>query len=223
MSAMSQRWISGVDEPLPDGETVLWSGRPDVRAVARHVMHVRLWGAYMAGLTLIVGVSAATSLSPGDALRVMLFPVLLAALLLAGIAYLARLTARTTQYVVTSRRLVLRVGVAFPIAINIPLRLVDGADLRMFRDGSGEIRLSLSPDVSLAYIALWPHVDSFRSLSHPRPKLRGLPDAASVGALLRAAMEREVVSPAASVAASVRDPAARAPARVPAVREAMAR
>jgi len=183
-----RRWIAGVDEPLPAGEEVLWSGAPDARAVARHVLHVRAWGVYMGLLTLAVGASAAASMSWGDTARLMVLPLLLAALLLAGISMLARLVARTTEYVVTSRRVVLRVGIAFPIVINVPLRLVEEAGVRSYGDGSGEVRLSLAPSVKLAYIALWPHVDAFRGLAHPRPKLRGLAQPGAAASALRRAV-----------------------------------
>lgn len=187
----ARRRIAGVDEPLPPGEEILWSGAPDARAVARHVLHARVWAGYMAALTLLVGVSAASALSWGDTVRVVVLPLLLAALLLGGIMLLARLVARTTEYVITSRRLVMRVGVAFPIVINVPLRLVEEAGVRTFADDTGEVRLALSPSVKLAYIALWPHVDALRGLAHPRPKLRGLTDPAAVGAALRQAVLME--------------------------------
>jgi len=187
----SRRWITGVDEPLPAGEEVLWSGAPAPRAVARHVLHARMWAAYMGALVVVVGASAASSLTWADTARVLVLPLLLAAFVLGGIALLARLVARTTEYVITSRRIVLRVGIAFPIVINVPLRLVEDAGVRTFGDGSGEVRLALSPAVKLAYIALWPHVETLRGLSHPRPKLRGLADPTAVGAALRQAVAGE--------------------------------
>lgn len=184
----SRRWIVGVDEPLPAGEEILWSGSPDAGAVARHVLHLRVWAGYMTVLAVVVGVSAASSLPVADVARVMVLPLLLAVVLLATVAWFARLVARTSEYVVTTRRVVLRIGVAFPMVINIPLRLVQEAGLRTFADGTGEVRLVLSPEVKLAYIALWPHVDTLRGLSQPRPKLRGLTVPDAVGAAIRHAV-----------------------------------
>ncbi len=185
-----RRWIPGVDEPLPAGEEILWSGSPDVRATTRHVMHLRVWGSYMAVLIALVGISALSSLSAADTARVLLLPLLLTGMLLASVAWFGRAVARTTTYVVTSQRVILQLGIAFPISINIPLRLIDNAAIKRFRDGSGELRLTLSPEVKLAYVALWPHVDVFRSLAHPRPKLRGLAAPDVVGQVIRDAVMR---------------------------------
>lgn len=186
----ARRWIAGVDEPLPEGEEILWSGSPEVRATTRHVVHVRVWGAYMAAMVVLVGVSALSSLSIADTARVLVLPLLLTAVLLGAVAWLGRAVARSSTYVVTTRRVILQVGIAFPIAINIPLRLIDNAALKRFRDGSGELRLTLAPEVKLAYIALWPHVDVFRNVANPRPKLRGLADPERVGQVIRDAVVR---------------------------------
>jgi len=186
----ARRWIAGVDEPLPEGEDVLWSGSPDVRAATRHVVHLRVWGVYMAAMVVLVGASTLSSLTVADTARVLVLPLLLTAVLLGAVAWLGRAVARSSIYVVTTRRVILQVGIAFPIAINIPLRLIDNAALKRFRDGSGELRLTLSPEVKLAYIALWPHVDVFRNLANPRPKLRGLADPERVGQVIRDAVVR---------------------------------
>lgn len=189
--SIARRWIAGVDEPLPEGEEILWTGSPDVRATTRHVMHLRVWGSYMVALVVLVGASALSSLTVADTVRVLVLPLLLTAVLLGAVAWIGRAVARTSTYVVTTRRVILQVGIAFPIAINIPLRLIDNAALKRFRDGSGELRLTLSPEVKLAYIALWPHVDVFRNLANPRPKLRGLADPDRVGQLIRDAVVRD--------------------------------
>ena len=218
-----RRWIPGVNEPLPEGEEVLWSGSPDAQAMTRHVMHVRVWGSYMAALLVIVGVSAFSSLSVADTARVLVLPLVLTAVLIGSVAWFGRLVARTTTYVVTSRRVIMQVGVAFPIAINIPLRLIDNAALKRFRDGSGELRLTLSSEVKLAYVALWPHVDVFRNLANPRPKLRGLTAPEAVGEVIRDAVMRGGGNVHLGNAAPSREAVGRGALRVGASGEVMAR
>jgi hypothetical protein len=186
--SVQERWIGGIDEPLPEGEVILWRGSPQPRAVARHVLHERVWMLYLAVLAVGVAVSAWGTHAPGDVLKLMVPPLVLMVVVALMLRMFARSIARTSEYILTPRRLVLRAGVAFPIAINIPLRLVDEAGLRVFGDGSGELQLRLSDTVKLAYIALWPHVETLRHLAHPRPKLRGLADPQAVGAALREAI-----------------------------------
>lgn len=198
--ADGRRWIRGIDEPLPEGEEILWSGSPDPRAVARHVVHERGWMIYLAMLAVGVVVSASGSHSFGDVLKLLVPPLVMMLVAWWSIRLFARQIARTTEYIITSRRFVLRAGVAFPIVINVPLRLIDEAGLRVFGDGTGEVQLRLSDRVKLAYIALWPHVESLRYLGNPRPKLRGLTEPQRVGTVLSSAIAADAAREGSRVA-----------------------
>ena len=125
-----------------------------------------------------------------------------AALLL--LMLLAWLSARTTLYVVTSRRLVMKVGIAFPIFFNLPFSGIAAASLRVYRDGSGDIPLALGPGDRIAYLHLWPHARPLR-LSRPEPALRCVAGAGRIAdilgrALVAAANERGVQGVRASAA-----------------------
>ena len=63
---------------------------------------------------------------------------------LALIALLSFASARSTLYVVTSRRLVLKVGVALPIFVNLPFKQIASASACVFSDGTGDIPVALS-------------------------------------------------------------------------------
>jgi Bacterial PH domain len=95
------------------------------------------------------------------------------------IALLAYASARTTLYVVTTRRLVLKVGVALPIFINLPFKLIVSAAARVHSDGTGDIPVALSPTQRVAYFALWPHARPFH-FGKPQPTLRCVANAADV-------------------------------------------
>ena len=82
----------------------------------------------------------------------------LGSLALGIFALLALGYARTTVYTITSRRLALRFGVALPMVVNIPLTMVNSADMRRHADGSGDIVLSMHRQKRMSYILLWPHV-----------------------------------------------------------------
>jgi hypothetical protein len=99
------------------------------------------------------------------------------------LALLAKLAAKTSMYSITSRRLVLRVGVALPITINIPFAAIAGAGLRQRKDGHGDIVMELLPSHRISWIALWPHCAGW-SFGRPKPMLRGVADAANVARLL---------------------------------------
>lgn len=159
-------------------ETVLWKGRPEVAALARTAFHTRSVGIYFLAL---VGLSAWY----GNVNAAVVCTVLgLAAI---GILHaLAWLSVRTTMYILTDERLIMRIGMAIETRINVPLKHVLAADLRMRGPDHGDIALRLGGERLLGYALLWPHVRPWRFAS-PEPMLRAVPEPARVADLLAGA------------------------------------
>ena len=180
--------IRGLPGHLPKGETLLWQGEPDVWTMALRVFKVRqvaiyfgLLAAYRLGSTIYYGASlpaAAVAALP------LLGLGLAAVLILAGLAFLV---CRTTVYSITSRRVVMRIGVALPIAFNLPFTVIGSAALKLDRNGVGTIPLALTGSNRLAYLVLWPHVRPWR-LAKTEPALRFVPEAAKVAQILAQAV-----------------------------------
>jgi hypothetical protein len=214
--------IAGVAEALPAGERVLWRGAPRRALVARHVLHVRLVALYFGATIAWWAARSAPALPRERALPTLALQLLLAAVVLGLLHAYAAMTARGTSYVVTSKRVVLRVGAVFPVVVNVPLALVTAAGVRRFRDGSGQIVLSLDQAVRVSWWLLWPHVRTGR-LRWPEPLLRGLDDPDAAAAALRAAAA--ALTPdeiAAAVATAVAEGApAVVPGAAPATRPAV--
>jgi hypothetical protein len=167
--------VRGLPAALPPGERILWQGAPDWRILARHAFHVRLVAAYF-GVLIAGGV--ATGAYRGAAITL--------ALGVAGVALLhllAWLSARATVYTITNRRIVLRIGIALPMCINLPLPSVAAARLALHANGSGDIALALLERQRVGYALLWPHARAWR-LSSPEPSLRALADAQTVATLV---------------------------------------
>ena len=92
-------------------------------------------------------------------------------------------SARTTIYTLTDRRIVMRIGIAVPKCINLPLGTIASVDLAARADGTGDLPLTLLGAPALGYVALWPHARPVR-IVRPQPMLRCVPDAARVAALI---------------------------------------
>lgn len=180
--------IRGIREHLPPGEQVLWQGSPQWLSLAITAFHIRkiaLYFALMLGLRLVVQMADGQSLAAAVAGSLGLFAVALAGLGL--LVLLAWLSQRTTFYAITSRRVVMRVGIALPIIVNIPLREIQAARLHVYRDGTGDVPFALGDEIRLAYAVLWPHVRRWR-FSQPEPMFRAIPDALAVAQTLSQAL-----------------------------------
>ena len=179
---MARERIRGIDEPLPEGEHLLWEGRPDARALTRHVFRLRVWIAYFAALAVLTLLAA-----PGGALARAVWLMMLGALFAGGVTLYARAIASSSIYAVTDRRIVMRIGVALPAVFNLPFTRVADAAVRENPDGSGDIAFALRGSGRIGVVYLWPHVRPWR-FRDPEPMLRALPDVARVGDVVRKAL-----------------------------------
>jgi hypothetical protein len=177
----------GLPERLPAGEKILWQGQPLAGLVARRVFHLPLLSAYFAlMLAWRIGSQLADGAALLAALRGSLALVLLAATALAILAALARLTAQTTVYTLTDKRVVMRIGIVLTVTYNLPLKHIDAAHVLPLGQGRGEIALQLREGTRIAWLQLWPHARPWL-LARPQPLLRALADADAVSAQLRTA------------------------------------
>jgi Bacterial PH domain len=175
----------GLPERLPAGERVVWQGSPDVQAVARHVFRWHWVAVYFVVLFAwhLAGVQ--------DWSQLMAWRGTIGLAIVYGLGAglwwaLAWLTARTTVYTLTNRRVVMRIGIVLTVTYNLPLRCIEAADLHHAgSDGIGHIALRLEPGTRIAYLQLWPHARPGQ-LARPQPMLRCIAQAKQVAAILSA-------------------------------------
>ncbi|MFZ5690070.1 MAG: photosynthetic complex putative assembly protein PuhB [Pseudomonadota bacterium] len=176
MSEFATEPVKGLPERLPAGERILWQGQPSWRALALRVFHVRKIAIYFSLILiwrLASGWIDGSSPTNTAAFLVWFLPVALAAVAIP--ALLAWLYARTTVFTITTRRAVMRYGVALPWCLNLPYCAIESASMRLHKDGTADIPLSLSGYGRISYLHLWPFARPWR-INRPQPMLRGLPD-----------------------------------------------
>lgn len=180
--------VWGLPEKLPEGETILWQGRPDRRAFARRALHLPGLAAYFGVLVAarMVSVLMAGASLPMTLLDALWFVVPSVVVILLGLAFAWGVT-RTTAYTITNRRVVMRFGIALSMTVNLPFALVHSAAAKVHADGSGDISLALLKPHRVSFLFFWPHVRPWH-LGRPQPALRGVADAAGVAQILARAL-----------------------------------
>ena len=174
----------GLPAPLPEGERLLWQGMPEFWPIALRTYHVRKVAIYFAILFAWRAVSAyADTASLGKALIAIVWLAPLALFALGTLLVLAWMTVRTTMYTITSKRVIMRIGIVLTITFNLPLRKIVAAGLLEREDGNGDIPLQLATTDKIAWVHLWPHSRPWR-LAKPEPMLRGLANVRDVARLL---------------------------------------
>jgi hypothetical protein len=186
--------LPGLPERPPQGELILWQGRPDPWALARDAFKIRWFAVYFALIVLwrAGGAFAEGGLSLALAMGL---PYLALGLLGLGVIYvLAWAQARATTYTLTTARVVLRIGAALPVSFNIPFAQVGAAALDLRRDGTGTIALDTTGETRFSVLTLWPHLRPGH-WQKTQPALRAIPDAAPVARMLAEAAEARLTQP----------------------------
>ncbi len=167
----------GLPQALPDGERIVWQGVPEWTSLAVRTLHARKVAIYF---VLLVAWKVFTGIGAGEPTAVITasasFLALLGTMAVGILTLFAWLMARNSLYTITSERVVMRIGVALTMTVNLPFKELHDADLKRFSDGTGDITLKLMEGQRVSYVVLWPHC----RFLHPflaRPVLRGVPNA----------------------------------------------
>jgi Bacterial PH domain len=181
----------GLPERLPADERILWQGSPDFGAMARRVFHIRKVAFYFA--FLLVAHAANLLWSGSNAWQTLMslrWLLPMSVLGIGAVAMLAWMTAKTTVYTLTDKRIVMRVGIVLTVTFNLPLKSLTSAGLLRYEknatDGCGDITLALGSQDRIAWLQLWPSVRPWR-FTKPEPMLRAIANAQAVSDQLSAA------------------------------------
>jgi len=172
---------------IPAGERVLWFGRPEPKSLWRRAYRadwVMIWFAVLAAWNFV------STLADGGgsaAFVAALHPLGIGAAALALLGLLAWLAARSSLYVITERRLVIKSGIALPIFINLPFKKIVAANVRIYADGTGDVSASLAKGQHVSYFALWPSARPLK-FAEPEPTLRCVPQGRAVAETLGRAL-----------------------------------
>ena len=177
----------GLPEALPANERLLWQGSPEWKTLAVQRFHVRKLVVYF---SVLLAARVAAQVTDGAALGAVLYGSLamlgLSVLAVGLVTFMAWLTARTTVYTLTDKRVVMRIGIVLTLALNLPLKRLQGAALQLHSGTTGDVALQLLGRDRVAYAHLWPHARRWRFVK-PEPTLLCLADAQQLATALTAA------------------------------------
>ncbi|WP_371055561.1 photosynthetic complex putative assembly protein PuhB [Rhodosalinus sp. K401] len=186
--------VEGLPEAPPEGEHILWQGRPDWWALALESLNLKWVMGYFVFLAAWRLVAAMDLMPFSQALAISTPFLVMGLVVCALLALIAWVQARATVYTITNRRVAMRVGAALTVTLNLPYTQIANAHLDLRRRGTGTIALDLLGETKFSYLVLWPHARPWR-LRHPEPALRCIPDAAHVARLLAEAAEARIEQP----------------------------
>jgi hypothetical protein len=167
---------------------MLWQGAPRWTTLARRAFHVWKVTIYFAVILVWRVIADLAAGQPVSEIIVgALWILALGAFAIGGLMLLAWAMGRSTVYTITSRRVVMRFGVALPMIVNFPFAQIASAQMKRYSDDTGDIPLVLAAGVRTSYTVLWPHVRPWH-FTKPQPMLRAIPDVVGVAKILSDAL-----------------------------------
>jgi len=167
----------GEISPLPAGERVLWTGAPDRRSLARYFLRER-WVLAFVLFSFSLGAADALQHADGAVARlvgVTTLSIILATIAIVSIRLFAWRLSKTSQYVITDRRVFFNIGIVLRADANIPYSSVEDVNLQRRADGSADLMVTLTGTQEIPWLLLFPHM-TWRGARRGRPTFRALRD-----------------------------------------------
>ncbi|MCR9270321.1 MAG: photosynthetic complex putative assembly protein PuhB [Hyphomonadaceae bacterium] len=180
--------VRGMPDKLPEGESILWQGRPSATALAFGAFRLRWVLGYFVVMTVFrLANLSATGAESGALTNVVSSSLMFAMVAVALILGLSYAMSRAAIFTITNHRVVLRYGAAIRKYVNVPFSKMASAQLKRKSPRIGDISFQLSGPGQPPYLHLWPFARPFK-FSKPQPMMRGIKDPQEVAEILARAV-----------------------------------
>ncbi len=186
--------VPGLPEVPPEGEHILWQGRPNWWQLSWESLSLPWVAGYFVFLALWRFVAVSDLMPLGQAIGASVPFLILGAIVLALLIVIGWVQAVTTLYTVTNRRVAMRIGAALTVTLNLPYTQVANASLSLRKNGTGTIALETMGETRLSYVMCWPHIRPW-FMRRTQPALRCIPEAEKVARMIAEAADARVAVP----------------------------
>ena len=186
--------VKGLPESPPQGEELLWQGRPDAWALTCDALNLGWVAGYFCLLAVWRFVAVVDLMPLQQAIGSSLPFLVLGAIVCVILFVLGWVQARATVYTITNRRVAMRMGAALTVTLNLPYTQIESVDLATGRNGIGSIVLKPVGALPLGFAVCWPHVRPWH-FNKPEPTLRCIRDAEKIAHILADAAEARLATP----------------------------
>jgi hypothetical protein len=184
--------IRGLPERPPEGEVILWQGQPNWLRLSVDSLNVWWVLGYFIFLFVWRFISVSDLLPISQAVLVSL-PFLAFGLLVTLLLMLVGfIQANATVYTITNKRVVMRIGAALTVTLNLPFTEIENAAIASSSKNFGSIVIDTKQDSKFSFLVLWPHARAWH-FKKPQPSLKCIPNAAEVAEILSNAAKARLI------------------------------
>ena len=136
-----QEPINGLPELPPEGEVILWQGRPDWWALTKESLNLYWVVGYFLFLFAWRFIVLSDQVTLSQAVSGAFPFIVLGGIVSVLLMITAIIQARATVYTITNRRVAMRIGAALTVTLNLPYTQIANATLDLRKTGTGTIAL----------------------------------------------------------------------------------
>ena len=184
--------IRGLPERPPEGEVILWQGQPNWLRLSVDSLNVWWVLGYFIFLFVWRFISVSDLMPIYQAVLVsspFLALGLIVTLLLMLVGFIQ---ANATVYTITNKRVVMRIGAALTVTLNLPFTEIENAAIASSSKNFGSIVIDTKQDSKFSFLVLWPHARAWH-FKKPQPSLKCIPNAAEVAEILSNAAKARLI------------------------------
>ena len=184
--------IRGLPERPPEGEVILWQGQPNWWRLTVESLNIYWVLGYFAFLFAWRFISVSDIMPLEQAFKVSFPFLVLASIVAALLIIVGYIQAKTTVYTITNKRIVMRIGAALTLTLNLPFTEIENAAIASSSKNFGSIAIDTKNDAKFSFLVLWPHVRAWH-FKKPQPSLRCIPNATEVAEILANAAKARLI------------------------------
>ncbi len=160
---------------IPKDEEILWNGRPDLRRFCLSALGLRYIAVYLIVITGVIFFNNFGNFSLAVFLEKM-FPYILSCFIaVILLVVIGASQVMPTVYVITSKRIIIKSGLALIFMLNVPFDKISNIDKQVLKDGCGNISFKLISNKRVPFFASWPSVRPWH-FNNPEPTFRCIAD-----------------------------------------------
>ena len=184
--------IRGLPERPPEGEVILWQGQPNWLRLSVDSLNVWWVLGYFIFLFVWRFISVSDLMPIYQAVLVSLPFLALGLIVTLLLMLVGFIQANATVYTITNKRVVMRIGAALTVTLNLPFTEIENAAIASSSKNFGSIVIDTKQDSKFSFLVLWPHARAWH-FKKPQPSLKCIPDADEVAEILSNAAKARLI------------------------------
>ena len=184
--------IRGLPDRPPEGEVILWQGQPNWLRLSVDSLNVWWVLGYFMFLFVWRFISVSDLMPIYQAVLASLPFLALALIVTLLLMLVGYIQANATVYTITNKRVVMRIGAALTVTLNLPFTEIENAAIASSSKNFGSIVIDTKQNSKFSFLVLWPHARAWH-FKKPQPSLRCIPDAEKVAEILSNAAKARLI------------------------------